>query len=103
MLFTIENEKQNKMFFLDVQIVRENKTFTTSVYHNLAFSGVYAHFDSFLPNSYNFGTAYALTCRCFQICLCWTKLHTALLFLKLTFFKKMATLKILEINVSKDL
>ena len=28
---TIENEKQNRMFCLDVQIIREDKTFTTSV------------------------------------------------------------------------
>ena len=32
MSFTIESEKQNRMSFLDVQIIREDKTFTTSVY-----------------------------------------------------------------------
>ena len=31
------------MFFLEVQIIRENKTFTTSVYSKLTFSGVYPH------------------------------------------------------------
>ena len=30
MSFTIEREKQNKMFFLDIEIIREDKTFTTS-------------------------------------------------------------------------
>ena len=31
MPFTIESEKQNRMSFLDVQISREDKAFTTSV------------------------------------------------------------------------
>ena len=60
MSFTIKNEKQNRMFFLGVQIIRENKTFTTSVYRKPTFRGVYTHFDSFLPSTYKFGTAYAL-------------------------------------------
>ena len=33
MSFKTKNEKQNGMHFLDVQIIREDKTFTTSVYH----------------------------------------------------------------------
>ena len=35
------------MSFLDVQIIREDETFTTSVYRKPAFRGVYTHFDSF--------------------------------------------------------
>ena len=35
MSFTTENEKQNRMSFLDVQIIREDQTFTTSVYYKL--------------------------------------------------------------------
>ena len=45
--FTVENEKWNRMSFLDVQIIREHKTFTTSVYHKPNFSGVCTHLDSF--------------------------------------------------------
>ena len=41
MSFTIESEKQNRMSFLDVQVIREDKTFTASVYRKPAFSGVY--------------------------------------------------------------
>ena len=47
MSFTIEREKQNRMFFVDLAIIREDKTFTTSVYRKPIFSGVYTHFDSF--------------------------------------------------------
>ena len=35
MSFTIENEKQNRMSFLDVQIICEDQTFTSSVYYKL--------------------------------------------------------------------
>ena len=48
--FTIEREKQNRMSFLDIAIIREDKTFTTSVYRKPTFSGVDTHFDS-LPIS----------------------------------------------------
>ena len=76
MSFTIEHEKQNRISFLDVQIIREDKTCTTSVYRKPTFSGIYTHFDSFLPSTYKFGTIYTLAYRCFRICSNWTKLHT---------------------------
>ena len=66
--FTVESEKQNRTSFLDVQIILEDKTFTTSVYRKPTFSGVYTHFDSFLPSTYKFGTVYALAYRCLRIC-----------------------------------
>ena len=37
------------MFFLDVQIIREDETFTNSVYREPTFTGVRTHFESFLP------------------------------------------------------
>ena len=72
MSFIIESEKQNRMSFLDVQIIREDKTFTTSVYRKLTFSGVYTHFDRFLPSTYK-------NLRIFSI---WTKLLNELVCLK---------------------
>ena len=47
MLFTIEREKQNRMSFLDIANIREDKTFTTSVYRKPTFSGVYTHLTVF--------------------------------------------------------
>ena len=41
----------NRMSFLDVNIIREKDKFTTSVYRKPTFSGIYTHFDSFLPSS----------------------------------------------------
>ena len=55
------------MSFLDVNIICEEGKFVTSVYRKLTFSGVYTHFDSFIPNTYKIGTIYTLINRCFQI------------------------------------
>ena len=87
MLFTIENEKQNRMSFLDFQIICEDKTFTTSVYSKPTFNGVHTHFDNVIPSTCKFGTVYALTYRGFKICSSWIKLHTELVCIKEIFFK----------------
>ena len=88
MSFTIELEKQNKMSFLVIEIICEDKTFTTSVYRKPIFSGVYTHFCSFLSSTHKFGTVYTLTYRRLQICSSWTKLHNKLVCLKKSFLKK---------------
>ena len=65
MFFRIEREKQNRMSFINVQVIREDKTFTTSVYRKTTFIGVYTHFNSFLlPSTYMYGTGYTLAYRC---------------------------------------
>ena len=76
--FTIENEKGNRMSFLDVNIIREKDKFTTSVYCKPTFSGIYTHFDSFLPSSNKIDILHALLYRCFRISSKWTKLHLEL-------------------------
>ena len=50
MSFTIESEKQSRMSFLDVQIICEDKIFTTSAYGKPTSSAVYTHYGSFLPS-----------------------------------------------------
>ena len=76
--FTIENEKDNRMTFLDVDIIREKDKFTTSVYRKPTFSGIYTHFDNFLPSSNKIGVLYTLLFRCFRICSDWTNFHLEL-------------------------
>ena len=75
------------MSFLDIATIREDKTFTTSVYRKPTFTGVYTHFDSFLLSTYKSGTVYTLAFRCFRICSSLTKLHNGLVCLKETFSK----------------
>ena len=53
--FTIENEKDNRMSFLDVNVIREKDKFTNSVYRKPNFSVIYTHFDNFLPSSNKIG------------------------------------------------
>ena len=78
MSFTMENEKDNRMSFLDVNMIREKNKFTTFACRKPTFSGIYTHFDSFLPSSNKIGLLHTLSYRCFRICSDWTKFHQEL-------------------------
>ena len=82
MSFSFEQEKNGKLSFLDVEVSREKGKFVTTVYRKPTFSGVYTHFESFLPTVYTFGMVYTLVYRCFKIFSDWTKFHEELSFLK---------------------
>ena len=87
MSFSYEVERDGKLSFLDVNVFREKGQFVTHVYRETTFSGVYTHFESFLPATYKFGMVYTLAYRCFQICSNWTKFNEELKFLKGVFLK----------------
>ena len=82
MSFSMETEKENKLSFLDVEIIREQDKLTATSYRKPTFSGVYSNFESFLPSVYKFDVTYALVYRCFHICSNRTQFHTELIFLK---------------------
>ena len=86
MPITIENEKQNRMSFLDVQLFMKIKHSPLLFTLNLSLRE-FMHLDSFLPSTYKFGILHKLAYRCFQICSSWTKLHTELVYLKQIFLK----------------
>ena len=75
MSFPFEEEKNGKMSCLDVEISRENGKFLTTVYRKSTFSGVYTHFESFLPSTHKFGMLYVLVYRCLTLCSEWSKFH----------------------------
>ena len=52
MSFTIETEQINKISFLDFNVICEQGKFIKGVYRKPTFSGVFTHFDSFLPDTY---------------------------------------------------
>ena len=87
MSFSMETEKENKLSFLDVEVICEQGNFTNTVYRKPTFSGVYSNFESFLPPVYKFGMVYTLVYRCFRISSNWTQFHTELTFLKGIFRK----------------
>ena len=47
MSFSMETEKENKLSFLDVEVIREKGKFTTTIYRKSPFSCVYSNFESF--------------------------------------------------------
>ena len=60
MSFSMETGKENKLSFLDVEVIYEQDKFTTSIYQKLTFSGVYSNLGSFLPSVYKFAMVYTL-------------------------------------------
>ena len=88
MSFSLEQEKEGKLSFLDVQVSHQEGHFVTTVYRKPTFSGVYTHFESFLPTIHKFGMIYTLVYHCFKICSDWTKFHEELNFLKKNIFEK---------------
>ena len=83
----METEKENKLSFVDNEIIWEQGKLTTAVYQKPTFSDVYSNFESFLPTVYKFGIVYTLVYTCFHICSNWTQFHTELIFLKGIFRK----------------
>ena len=53
--FTIETEQNNKISFLNINVIRDPGKFITSVYRKPTFSDVYTYFDSFLLDTYKIG------------------------------------------------
>ena len=72
MSFSMETEKKNKLSFLDVEIIREQDKFTTTIDRKPTFSGAYSNFESFLASVYKFDRVYALVYTRFLICSNWT-------------------------------
>ena len=72
----METKKENKLPFLNVEIIRKQRKFTTTIYGKPTFSGVHSNFESFLPFIYKFGNVYTLVYRSFRICSNWTQFHT---------------------------
>ena len=93
----MDTERQNKFYFLDVEVIREQGKFKTTIYHKPIFSSLCSNFENFLPFVYILGKVYTLVYRCFRIFSDWTELT----FLK-RYFAKMVTLETLLVSVLKS-
>ena len=80
--FTIEHEENSSLPFLDCKVQREDNEFSTSVFRKKSFSGVYTHFDSFLPFIYKENLLLALIHRCFELCSSFSHFHLDIVKLK---------------------
>ena len=67
MSFTIKTEQNKEMSFLDVNVIRKQGKFIANAYQKPTFSGVFMHYDSYLPNTNKISMIYALVNRSFQI------------------------------------
>ena len=85
--FSIEKEKDGCLHFLDAQIFCEDEKFPTSVYRKKTFSGVYANFKCFIPETYKIGLIKSLLIRYFSLCSDFTKYHHEIDKLKNIFHK----------------
>ena len=85
--FSMETEEENKLSFLFAEVICEQGKFTTTIYRQPTFSGVYSNFESFLPWLYKLGIVYTLIYRCFRICSNRTQFHAELISLKGIFQK----------------
>ena len=73
--FTNEKEVNGSLPFLDVLILRNDKGFTTTVYHKPTFSRIYSSFGSFIADEYKHSLIFTLPFRIFSIVLDFSKFH----------------------------
>ena len=88
-IFTYEKEKNDKISFLNIEILRGNSKFVTtffSVRHT--FSSFCTYLERFLASAHTFGMLYALICMCFTLCSNWIDFHRELVTFKKIFPKK---------------
>ena len=74
MNFTSEAEENDALPFLDVFVQRIASGFVTSVYRKPTFSGVYTHFDSYIPSVYKSSLVSTLLYRSYTICSNWKQI-----------------------------
>lgn len=101
--FTYEEEENDTLSFLDVNIMRENGKFTTSVFRKKTFSGVYLNFFSYLPIEYKKGLISTLLFRTFTLCSDYHKIHEEISRLKTIWQKNRFPLYFIDRCIKKVL
>ena len=99
--FTSEEEVNNSLPFLDVNVIRHNSTFVTSVYRKPTFSGVYTNYDSFIPQNYKSSLVSSLLYRAYTICSNWKLIHVEFEAIKSIMLKNGYPTHLLDRSISK--
>ena len=86
--FTNEKEVNGSLTILDMIISRNDKGFTTTVYHKSTFSGVYLNFNSFVAGEYKYGLTFTLLFQIFSIVLDFSKFYKEVNYLKIALVDK---------------
>ena len=66
--FTIEYEKNNKLPFLDTNVIRKVNKYITTIFHKKTFTGVYLNWTSLTSRKYKIGLIKCLLDRIWRIC-----------------------------------
>ena len=81
--FTLEEERDNKLSFLDVLVERlSDDKLCTCVFRKANFSGLYLQWDSLVPKQHKRGLVIGLICRAWRLCSSYDCFHQELSFLK---------------------
>ena len=99
--FTYEEEVDNKIYFLDTEITRNDTKLVTSLYRKSTFSGVYMNYGSHLPINYKKGLIHTLLYRAYNICSDFQSLHLEIMFLKTVWQKNRFPLFFIDSCVKK--
>ena len=76
--FLPELEKDGRLPFLDIEIIRSNGRFSTSVYRKPNFIGLFTNFHSFVPLAYKRSLVCCLLHRIFHLCSSYENFHPQL-------------------------
>ena len=84
--FTVEQEHEGTLPFLDVFLTRKGNTITTAIYRKPTFTGLGINYLSFIPNMFKINAIKTLMYRCFHLSSDWISTHIEIEFL-IEFFK----------------
>ena len=80
--FTWEEEKDNRLAFLDINVYRESDGFVTSVHRKNTFSGIYTNYMSFISDKYKHSLVSTLLYRAYTISSSYQIFHEEIVKLK---------------------
>jgi hypothetical protein len=99
--FTIEDEKHNKIPFLDTSVNKTNLGFSTTLYHKPTFTGVYLNWTSLTSRKYKISLIYCLCDRIWKICKNTEDRELEFRKLKVTLLKNEYPEKIIDMEIEK--
>ena len=85
--FTMEQESNNCLSFLDIMVYRQNNQFLTGIFRKKTFTGLGLNFFSHCPFSFKLNSCKTLLSRAFTLTSSWFKFHEEVMFLK-SYFNK---------------
>ena len=94
-------KKNSSLPFLDVNVMRSNGSFTTSVHHKRTSTGLFTNFDSCIPMMYKKCLLFSLISRYFNICSSYISFQCEMANFKKTFSSNGYPKALIDIVASK--